>query len=915
MKMLHTLYYTIFWAWNLAFGALVYVGILPFIAPVLVIATFTGDLPLDFSVALLTLLAVPAVCIWLGAAYFRQQPQKLIQLFYGVEAPLLALCLLRLFVVRELTPASTQIIISLSLCIVMFLVELLDGYATQSRIKAWSQMLIHSLMLPVSLYSGLVMVIYSLPLGWYLGQNFFEGKWLIGLWEIIRDSWMLGGLIWILLGTVLLFFSASLLVFMAPAMGLYFAAGMRVLKQFAAQYGRRTASMGAIAVSMASLVLFLALQPQPQVKAFELLAQPPNSDRDRQSLLAQSDLVRSGLVNAYLSQYRYLSSAQDNNHIQVMYESVLGWPESMARAVQDGYNRLMSPFLYQGAATDVEKAETLYEQFFDTPIQKAERQPVNHALESTWNRDEAKAGLLNFNQTKVWLRSQAVNITEHGDWADVELHEIYTNTTPDPQEVFYSFSLPESAVVTGLWLGDTDDRTKRFPYVVAPRGAAQEVYNSQVQVNRDPALLEQVGPRHYRLRVFPIPVVSLDRTAPKEMHLWLTYQVMRHANGWALPQLGEKRNLFWSLLTQRSRNGQAVLGLDTWLEAYLPATPSGAAQVHQAIVPDRYQVSAQPLAAQDYRLSQNQRFAIVLDSSRSMDNHRQELRETLQWLKQQGFADNQLNNNDADLFITASGNAAPTRLDNLGQFNLDQQVFYGTVQLKDMLRQFTQLRGNTAYDGILVVTDEGSYELSDDSQAIPKMPAPLWMVHLQQLPPAYDDATLQAIEASGGGVSTQVSEVLQRMATRTALGANTINVVDGYAWTMTQVAETRSASDRPGLAPLLARQAILGITQQNQVQGLTDLDRVHTIAQSYSIVTPYSSMLVLVDEAQRQMLKAAEQRSDRFDREVESGKESLTKPHNPLNVATPEPSSWAGVVLAILALLGFRWRQMKHTQL
>jgi putative PEP-CTERM system integral membrane protein len=96
----------------------------------------------------------------------------------------------------------------------------------------------------------------------------------------------------------------------------------------------------------------------------------------------------------------------------------------------------MSPFLYQGDRTDTTKVEKLYAQFFDAPIQKAERQAIQHALQSTVNRDEAKAGLLNINQEKVWLNTQQVTVKEHGDWADIELYEVYQNQTPQVQEVF-----------------------------------------------------------------------------------------------------------------------------------------------------------------------------------------------------------------------------------------------------------------------------------------------------------------------------------------------------------------------------------------------------------------------------------------------------------------------------------------------
>ena len=82
----------------------------------------------------------------------------LMRLFYGVEAPLFLLCLIRLFVLRELTPASTQILGTVVVCVATFFLELLYGYATRHRPRAWLQMLAHSLMLLVGLYLGAVLM-------------------------------------------------------------------------------------------------------------------------------------------------------------------------------------------------------------------------------------------------------------------------------------------------------------------------------------------------------------------------------------------------------------------------------------------------------------------------------------------------------------------------------------------------------------------------------------------------------------------------------------------------------------------------------------------------------------------------------------------------------------------------------------
>jgi putative PEP-CTERM system integral membrane protein len=650
------------------------------------------------------------------------------------------------------------------------------------------------------------------------------------------------------------------------------------------------------------MVIFISLQQQPQVRTFSLLEKPAGNDSSRQALLAKSDAIREGLINAYLLSYRYLSTREENNHIQSIYSDALGLPESASQVLQNSYNQLMSPFLYNGSRSDRDKAAKLYAQFFDAPIQKAERQVVQHALQSTFNQDEAKAGLLNINQEKVWLRSQQVTVEEHGDWAAVELYEVYENQTPEVQEVFYYFSLPESTVITGLWLGDSDNRATRFPFVVSPRGAAQQVYNDQVERRVDPALLEQVGPRHYRLRAFPIPVRSSQQLGgspqqPQQMHLWLTYKVMQQQGGWALPQLSEKRNVFWTNDTKRIRSGQAVAHQqDSWLEPYIGSSGQHQPTLHQVNLPGGYRISAKPLTKQDYSLPQGKRFAIVLDSSRSMAAHSNEVSQTFTNIK----AGN--NSNDIDLYVTASLGSQPRRIDDIRGFNPAKITFYGTIQPKEMLRQFAQKGGDTSYDAVLLVTDEGSYELSNDSTDLPEMLAPLWMVHLGGLlPPAYDDATLKAIQDSGGGVSTEVSEVFQRLATPT-LGSSVVNVVDGYAWSSSKAGS--DVTDTNGFEQMAARQLVIELSKEIDTTQLSKLDDIHTIAKTFDIVTPYSSMIVLVNDQQREALKRAEAQSDRFKREVESGQEQLSQPFNPFTVsAVPEPEEWMLMGMAAIALL------------
>lgn len=924
MKMFWNItFYGTFWLWNLTFLMFVYIGILPVVGIPLFQATLSGQIPVEFSLTLLTLIAIPTVCSLIGGFRFAKQPLQLIRLFYGVEAPLFVLCLVRLFVLRELTPASTQILAIISICIAAFLGELYWGYASRSKdALQWLQMLAHSLMLIFGVYAGVVLLFYALPVAVFSVSEFFKFEWVKFLWDIFTTPYFLQSLWFLLLGFILFSFSSTLFIFMPSILtAMYVSSGVRILRLFASEHGINRTFAGAGAVIVALAVTFLSLQQQPQVQAFSLLASSPLTEQNRQTLLAKSDAIRAGLVNAYLSDYRYLSSIKDNTHISAMYREVLGLDKSAANSLQTSYNFLMSPFLYNGSNKDADKAEKLYAEFFDTPLQKAERTAVSHAVQSTFNQQEVKAGLLNINEQKVLLTSQQVTVKEHGDWADVELYENYKNQTSEVQEVFYSFSLPESAVITGLWLGDTNKISQRFPFVVSPRGAAQKVYNSQVRRARpvDPALLEQVGPRHYRLRAFPIPAnntVQIPNTppSPTEMNLWLTYKVMAQDKGWAMPNLGERRNIFWNNNTKRLRNGKEIsFKQDAWLEDFLPASGKLQPALHEVKLEDGYSILAKPLSNKDYSLPEDKKIAVVLDTSRSMGEHIKELSQTFSWLKEHKFADNDSANNDADLYISYSKGTAPQRLDEIQKFQADKTVFYGTIQPQEMVAQFNQLRGNTVYDAVLLLSDEGSYELSRNNKTVVATSEPLWMVHLGGLPAAYNDGIIKAIQDTGGGVSTEIAEVLQRIATKLVLGNTVVNVVDNYAWYLQKLDTTNTTEkEESGLQPLAARQLILGLSKQIKLDNLKSLDAIHAIAKKYQLVSPYSSMLVLVNEEQRKLLKEAEAQSDRFDRKIENGKENLTKPNNPFKVSVPEASG--GWVFAVSAIALFVLvKRQRHT--
>ena len=209
--------------------------------------------------------------------------------------------------------------------------------------------------------------------------------------------------------------------------------------------------------------------------------------------------------------------------------------------------------------------------------------------------------------------------------------------------------------------------------------------------------------------------------------------------------------------------------------------------------------------------------------------------------------------------------------------------------------------------------------------------APVWMVHVGgNFPLGYDDGTLQAIQASGGGVTGSVDEALTRLAaakeaTRAPEGhpgdstsgaslTTTVDIIDGYEW-LTAPTQSVAASSDPatithapgdGFAAFAARRIIL-VTMQRQREALGQvgtLDHLHAIAVKHSIVTPYSSMIVLVNQRQENLLKQLEEQGDRFQREYEQVGETV--PQSPFaTTGVPEPEEWLLIVVAAAMLFWY----------
>ncbi len=985
-KLLHqindsgVMWFGLFWTWNLIFLAFLLLGFAPLFLPSLLIGTQANIVPVSFAVTAILLVVIPIVAVILGATVLRREPRKLFALGYAVEGPLMLLVAIRLFVVREITTLMAFVFVVAALGMLTFVWQLLDKKIDGRGVVAASlRVLGLTLFVLVALYAAIWLAFYAIPVAGALVRGVAD--LLLHLGDVLRTLWAglmdfprnLAFIPFMVFGMLTVAFSATLFVLMPIAVPiLALRAWFDALRNYAARFGQMPAVLVPTATAVVCVVLFLMLNQQPQTTAFALLETEVTTPAQAAQLAAQEETIRAGLLNAYLAPQRYVSSVGEVQHIRQIYGNVFQLPEANFAGLERAYEVVASPLLYKPVGEVIENADwnnsalvrdsrqaaELYEAYFDETVYDGERATVLTALGSTWDVQGAQQAVQDATDSEVHLNRQDITLVEHGDWAEFELHEEYQNQSGTRQEVVYYVTLPESAVITGVWLGESDDRDARAVYRVSPRGAAQQIYRQEVRRNIDPALVEQIGPRQYRIRVFPIEPRGMDyqtrdfgltsvslRQGPP-LHLWLTWNVMAHEDGWTMPYLAEKRNVYWDAGTIRTLNGEThapaleqtdaatnaggTISQDTprndkgetWLPLMLPAATPIARTTHRFDLPIGETVIAQPVDTGTLpALPNDLRLAVVVDRSRSMRALGQEIQNALAQFKMiagQGSV--------VDVYLTSSKlRGEPASRVAMNELDTNALAFSGGQNPAELLQQFGQLRGADAYDAVFVLTDGTGYALgASDANPVGTTGA-LWFVHLGgSFPLGYDDPTLQEIQATGGGVTGGVQDALTRYAAALAIrrgdnfaatGASAAaDYVDGYLWLTlpTREAETRFAevNSDERFAPFAARRLILTNVQREKaaLEQLNTLDELHALAKEYSVVTPYSSMIVLVNEFQQQALDALEKRGDRFDREVEEGGQTTA----PFDVtAVPEPHEYVLMALGAGLVVWYLWKKKK----
>ena len=942
----------------------------------------TDFIPTDILITLIIYYSMPVVSVF-GAIVTTsyRKPTKLLQILFGIELPILAFTLGRLIFLKTLTPVNILFLSTAAINIASYLIYIFRK-PFHDKLSLTIHLLAHQAAVVIGIYASLLMFFFlPVVIAWVfqaVGSFFKYG--LFGNFGYYENYWqVLTSLI--AMGAFSLLF---LFLICSPFVGLfiYWRAANRLNTLLQLKTATRFLRLGRWAFSLFYffVIIFLAYQGSlmrfySEMNAYQYVTTFEERSHIASQILKRENIIKNRLVDTYLAHYRYLT-ASGMTLLQQAYQNQLKLEQPTAKRLQNWFTVVAFPFVYTGRfEEDVKKAGEYYQNIFDEPIQLAENKKVSNTLASSFSfsTDQLKSSVLDREDKDVHLVQRIVSAQPDStrQFATVTIEEEYENTTNSEQEILYIFSLPQDSVMTDLKLGADLQLSKEqleianaFQTIptpssalgqlhspspvpsaipqpiehkdqgeIAAKGAANQTFENQYRRKIDPAILEQVGPVQYKLRIYPVPVKEENMTdrqrerlrePVKNQKIRYSYVTALDAKGYAaLPKITETRNVFSDSKTTFTRKASgeqpnkltdqsqsipvisrssqecgsqvAQLTNNFRLTVYVPHT------VNPWIKNENINFDCQNQFKGAEQALKNKRIAILADSSHSMG-----VKDWKSYLNKEVPLYDLLDTNTVDLYYFNDLVSQPVNLNQ--QRNNPKawsQIAFGKT---DRLHVLKQVEGK--YDLVLMFTDGSEADTPGSPNFVPSIAQPIYMINKDGKIPKLTDNLTYYLQANESRVVSSGREALQNFVVYQAVKKNIRNafilVGESGTWISLPASNAQTLSDLSAqsvpsgdpIAKVAIHRQIESEMREvaNTLNQLTVLDVLNRTAQQSGIVTPFSSFIVLTTPEQREQLKQASLRDGRYVVNYDLGEEQLIEPTAGGLLGTsavPEPHEWA----------------------
>ena len=841
------------------------------LACVLAIAGFLDlgrgvNIPLLLIVNLNVLIPVVAFILYVLRKTYKDY-RKVFKLFYGIEMPLILICLLRIFLLREITPFIFMILASVVVAVGVQIVE----YYNIKKLKSGIFMVLgYETTVILGTYGLILASFFVLPFLFGLLQSFFSFGWF----DIVISSFSLESLlglptILISMFFMLLFFGGFIVAIISPFVSAYI-----YLKSFI-KYTKRIANKRILANYAVIYFLVMALLSfQPSETKFldniskyrQALTYEDKVDIAKKFVIGKELNYKNILTNKYIAKYRYYAD-KTNSSVYNIHDN-----EAFGQICQNMFNFLAFPFIYNGQF-DPASANADYQELFDKNIQSAQKNKIRKALYSTLFGSETAATVLDKDAKSVLLKSRITKVftSSNSPIVRVNITEEYFNKDTTDKEVFYYLTLPQGAVVTDLKLG----KDLEYQGEISTKGAARKTYEGQVVNRHDPALLEKNGLRQYTLRVYPVQTKDYQK---------ISYDYLTTVNedgSVKLPEIYEKRNVYKNSFTtyKYEVNGNSVK--DVKANVINVESGFGNYNVCSYIQKDLYCLKN----VNKQKEFKNKRIALLLDTSYS---------NRISWknyLSNNQEYQNLTTNNSVDAYYFNDLISKKIDMDNAEQYNI------GKTKRLDAIKAVEK-----NYDIVIMLTDSDDFDKSE--RVLPdEINAPVYIIHADnKIPPYYNELALSVLK-SNGKIADSIKDVVNDYSFKQ--NSDGIYSDNNIVLTKESKNDGKIINDAD-FTKYIYSKIIDNKIAKEDVSDISILDKIHEIAKSQGIVTSYSSYIALVDKWQKKELKANEKSSDRFEANLQSGIDKTVNESDEEAEdikAVPEPEQWAMIIMGIVLLL------------